>query len=91
VGKNMSDYNLKNGLYVPKVKPEDMPSFSVRTFICYYESDAERFQKIVEAEGGKFETYLRINHLNYKNQPVGFGQFVCIYQFYKDIEMEVLT
>ena len=55
------------------------------------ESDAEKFSKLVAKMGGKFEKYVQIDFLNFKNEPVGFGQYVCIYQFHTDIEMEVLT
>lgn len=90
----MTKWEKKNGLYTPiesirERKREDMPSFSLRTFTIYYESDIEKFKKLVESKNGIWEGSKRVNFLNYKNQPVG-RQFVCIYHYYEDLEMEVL-
>ncbi len=83
-------YQEQNGIFLPKPSPQEMPRFSVRTFICYYEQDAKKFSRLVAKMGGKFEKYVQIDFLNFRNEVVGFGQYVCIYQFHIDIEMEVL-
>jgi hypothetical protein len=85
----MSKWKKENGLYIPEVKKEDMPRFSLRTFTVYYESDVEKFQKLVESKNGIWEGSKQVNFLNYKNQPVT-RQYVCIYHYYEDLEMEVL-
>jgi hypothetical protein len=84
-------YREQNGIFLPEISPREMPRFSVRTFICSHEQDAEKFSKLVAKMGGKFEKYVQIDFLNFRNEVVGFGRYVCIYQFHTDIEMEVLT
>lgn len=84
----------ESGLIVPHVTPkearEKMPRFKTQMFECYYESDVERFKKIVEDKHGFFEGHLHCNNLNNKNQDVNFGKYICIYQYYEPISMEVL-
>jgi len=86
----MKEYTKKNGLIVPITKREDMPHFTTRFFECYYPEDIKRFKKIVEDEQGYFEGAVQIPSINVHNQPV-FRKYICIYQFHKNIEMEVLT
>jgi hypothetical protein len=83
-------YENKNGLLVPKTPKEKLPRFSIRQFICYYESDVQKFKEIVEKTDAYWGGVLEIDFLNVENRN-GIGtQYVCIYQYYENIEMEVL-
>jgi len=83
----------ESGLIVPHVTPEEarekMPHFTTRFFECYYESDVDCFKKLVLKNNGFFEQSVLVPLLNHKNQPVS-KKYICIYQYYEKISMEVL-
>jgi hypothetical protein len=85
----MNDFIKNNGVIVPKPNPTKMPTFSVRLFLCHYEQDTIKFRNLVESKGGKYEGNASIHFLNHWNEAVGY-QYVCIYHYYEDIEMEIL-
>ena len=89
-----------SGLMIPVEKkpnsqshPNGIPQeerFTDRIFKCHYKSDVDKFIKYVESEGGFVCGTLDSPFRNIWNNPVGFGSYVIVYQFNKDIEMEVL-
>ncbi len=94
-----STWERVNGLMLPKEKEPDVLSHPhgipkedrhrIRTFVCYYESDTEKFRELVESKGGIFEGIVHCAFLNIWNRMVG-GQYCCVYQYKEELEMEVL-
>lgn len=80
----------QSGLAVPVTFRTDLPKFTTRTFLVKYESDVEAFNRLVVDAGADWIGQVKIPFLNYKNQPVG-TQYLCVYQWHKELTMEVLT
>ena len=90
-------FEKTNSLYIPKVKEKtpqqklsEMPMFQVRTFNVNYESDVQRFKDLVVSMDGIVETVVCVKSFNYINQNIGYN-YMIIYYYYKDIDMEVCT
>lgn len=74
-----------------KTPPPAEKRYELKTFVCKYECDVYRFNQLVLSKGAYWEGYMHVNFLNIWNNPVGFGQYLCVYQYYEDIDMEVCT
>lgn len=65
------------------------PQYTLRTFTCSYTSDLKKFEDLVLSKGGYLQGSLIIDRLNIWNQPVT-KEYLCVYQYFEDIDMEIM-
>lgn len=98
-------FEKTNSLFLPKKTEKekqkeigktrgDLPRFILRQFECYYKNDIDKFKELVESRLGIFVNSISVGSIRENNEYISPSDFfcsnyVCLYYYYEDIDMEV--